>query len=119
MFTGWPDVADSPELAAATGLLRSVIAERYFEQLIRWLESHESEPAGWQEAAHFGDTFLWLTEEELRELGREEQALMDRYLDRQAKPELRPPGSRLVSYLHLAFPTQPSDSEQRDSGRRD
>jgi DNA-binding transcriptional ArsR family regulator len=54
MFTGWPDVADTPELAAASGLLRGVIAERYFEQLIHWLERHDSEPAGWQEAAHFG-----------------------------------------------------------------
>jgi DNA-binding transcriptional ArsR family regulator len=118
MFTGWPDVADNPELAAATGLLRGVIAERYFEQLIRWVESHDTEPEEWQEAAHFGDTMLWVTKDELLELGREEQALMDRYLDRQAKPELRPPGARLVSYLHLAFPAERSDAEEPGRGRR-
>jgi DNA-binding transcriptional ArsR family regulator len=118
MFTGWPEVADTPELAAASGLLRGVIAERYFEQLIRWLERRDTEPEGWQEAAHFGDTLLWLTEDELRELGREEQALMNRYLDRQTNPELRPPGTRLVSYLHLAFPAEPSDTEGPDGGRR-
>ena len=118
MFTGWPDVADSPELAAASGLLRGVIAERYFEQLLRWLESHDTEPEEWQEAAHFGDTLLWVTKDELRELGREEQALMDRYLERQTRPELRPPGARLISYLHLAFPAEPSDSEGAPGGRR-
>ena len=105
MFTGWPDIADSPELAAASGLLREVIAERYFEQLMRWLARHDDQPKDWQEATHFGDTLLWLTAEELRELGREEQALIERYLDRQMSPELRPPGARLVTHLHLAFPT--------------
>jgi DNA-binding transcriptional ArsR family regulator len=104
MFTGWPDVADSPELAAASGLLRGVIAERYFEQLIRWLEARDSEPEVWQEAEHLGDTMLWVTPEELGDLAREEQALMDRYLERQTRPDLRPPGARLVTYLHIAFP---------------
>jgi DNA-binding transcriptional ArsR family regulator len=119
MFTGWPDVADTPELAAASDLLRGVIAERYFEQLIRWLERHDGEPEDWQEAAHFGDTLLWVTAAELSELAREEQALMDRYLARQTSPELRPPDARLVSYLHLAFPAEPDDLERPDRGRRD
>jgi DNA-binding transcriptional ArsR family regulator len=111
MFTGWPDVADTPELAAATGLLSGVIAERYFEMLFRWLEQRDSESAAWQEAAHFGDTMLWVTAEELLELAREEQALMDRFLERQTRPELRPPGARIVNYLHLAFPTDPPEPE--------
>ena len=118
MFTGWPDVADSPELAAASGLLRGVLAEKYFEWLLRWLENRENEPEEWQEAAQFGDTLVWVTAEELRELGREEQALMDRYLDRLTKPELRPPGAREINYLHLAFPAQGTGPEDRAGGRR-
>jgi hypothetical protein len=55
----------------------------------------------------------------LRELGNEEQALVNRYLERQTNPELRPPGSRLVSYLHLAFPADAHESGGGDSGRRD
>jgi DNA-binding transcriptional ArsR family regulator len=105
MFTGWPDVADSPELAAASDLLRGVIAERYFAQLMHWLEKRDSEPKEWQEAAHFGDTLLWVTADELCELAREEQALIERYRERQTRPELRPPGARLITNLHLAFPT--------------
>lgn len=118
MFTGWPDVADSPEHAAASGLLRGVIAERYFEQLMRWLEARDGEPKAWQEAAHFGDTLLWVTAEELLELGREEQLPMDRFLERQTRPELRPPGARLVQHLHLAFPVEASEPRKQRGGRR-
>jgi hypothetical protein len=100
----WPDVADSPELEAASGLLRSVLVERYFEWLMAWLEVRDAEPAEWQEAAHLGDTFLYVTPEELEQLGRDEQALMDGFYDRLTRPELRPPGARRVAYLHLAFP---------------
>jgi DNA-binding transcriptional ArsR family regulator len=116
MFTGWPEVADSPEFAAASGLLRAVIAERYFEQLMRWLESRDAETPEWQEAAHFGDTLLWVTADELRALGEEEQALIERYLERQTQPELRPPDARLVTHLHLAFPTDADAREERDHG---
>jgi hypothetical protein len=30
--------------------------------------------------------------------------LVDVYFERLVKPELRPPGARPVTYLHLAFP---------------
>jgi DNA-binding transcriptional ArsR family regulator len=104
MFTGWSDVAPTPELAAASDLLRSVLAERYFEALMGWLESRPGEPEEWQEAAHFGDTPVYVTPAELVELAREEQKLLGRFLARQIRPELRPPGARLVTFLHLAFP---------------
>jgi DNA-binding transcriptional ArsR family regulator len=118
MFTGLPDVADTPELAAASGLLNAVIAEGYFEQVMRWLERREGEPREWQEAAQFGDTFLWVTADELRELGREQEALLDRFLERQTRPELRPPGARLVSYLHLMFPGTAIPLGKLDDGDR-
>jgi DNA-binding transcriptional ArsR family regulator len=119
MFTGWPEVADSSEVAEASGLLRAVIAERYFEQLMRWLETRDSEPMEWQEAAHFGDTLLWVTAEELRALGEEELALIERYLERQTRPELRPHDARLVTHLHLAFPTEAGGRRESGRGRRD
>lgn len=104
MFTDVPDVADSPEFAAASGQFRSMIAERYFDQVLRWLDARPDEPAEWQHAAQFGDTILYLSAAELSDLGDQVQALIDRYLDRQLRSELRPPGARPVSYLHLAFP---------------
>jgi predicted ArsR family transcriptional regulator len=104
MFTALPDLADDPELAAASSLLRGVLAERYFERLMHWLETGDSEPAAWRQAVHFGDTVLYVTAEELARLAEQEVALMDRYLPRLTRPELRPPGARAVTYLHLAFP---------------
>ena len=62
------------------------------------------EPAEWQEAAWFGDRILYVTAEELAELGRKVAEMVDVYFERQVKPELRPHGSRHVTYLHLAFP---------------
>lgn len=118
MFTDWPQVADTPELAAASGLLRTVIAERYFEALLRWLDGMDGESQEWQEAAEFGDTLVWVTAEELQELAREERALVDRYLERQARPELRPPGARPVEYLHLAFPADAAESKRPGGGGR-
>src|SRR5215469_18198962 len=61
LFTSWPDIAEGPEAAAASSLLSSVIAERYFESLMRWLDAKPDETEQWQHAAHFGDTMLYVT----------------------------------------------------------
>jgi DNA-binding transcriptional ArsR family regulator len=113
--TSWPNVADNPDLAAATSLLRSVLAERYFEAVMRWLEAMEAdEPVEWQEAAHFGDSHLFVTAEELRSIGHRLEALLAPYAERTANPDLRPASGRPVTFLHLAFPlTPPSRRSER------
>ncbi|MFY9927402.1 MAG: helix-turn-helix domain-containing protein [Streptosporangiaceae bacterium] len=105
--TGWSAVPDSPEMAAATGMLATVAAERYFEQLMTWLEFWPGEPAEWQEAAMFGDRLLYVTAAELQDLGTRVRALVDEYFERQVRPDLRPAGARLVTWLNLAFPSEP------------
>jgi Helix-turn-helix domain len=103
--TAWdPAVGSTPETAAATALLETVIAERYFEQLMRWLEVSPDEPAEWQQAVQLGDSILYVTADELSDLSRRVGELVDEYFERQVDPDLRPPGARLVSWLHLAFP---------------
>jgi hypothetical protein len=114
MFTGWPDVAGEPELQAAAGLLSSVIAERYFEYLMRWLDAKPGQPPEWQEAAHFGDTMIYATADELTELARQEAALLEPFVERLVRPGLRPPGARRVTYLHLAFPGDLSGARERE-----
>lgn len=103
-LTDWDAVGETPEGTAAAGLLSEVLAEAYFARLMRWLETREREPREWREAAFLGDDILWLTADELAGLDRETQALTDRYLERLARPELRPEGARAVSLLHIAFP---------------
>lgn len=109
MLTDWDAIAETPELTAATGLLNTVIAEQYFEQLMRWLEASQDEAPEWRRAALFGDRILYVTAEELDDLGRRVLELVDEHFERSVKPELRPPDARLVTYLHLAFPNHPKD----------
>jgi predicted transcriptional regulator len=113
MFTSWPEVAEGPEAAAASSLLNSVLAERYFEGLMRWLEAKPDAPEEWQRAAWFGDWMLYITADELIELGAKARALLEPYIDRMLRPELRPPGARRVTYLHLAFPGDISGAAER------
>lgn len=100
----FPGATDTPEMAAATELLESVIAERYFELLMKWVHSKPTEPKDWQDAALFGDTTLYVTAEELTELGTKLEELLAPLEERRFNPELRPAGSRSVTYLQLAFP---------------
>ncbi|HEY2442209.1 MAG TPA: helix-turn-helix domain-containing protein, partial [Streptosporangiaceae bacterium] len=117
MFMAWPEVAEGPEAAAASSMLNKVLAERYFEFLMRWLAAKPGEPEEWQRAAHFGDTMLYVTADELTGLAGEVQAMTDRYLERQLHPELRPPGARPITYLHLAFPGDLSGAAQHPSAQ--
>ena len=94
----------TPETAAATGLLSTVIAEQYLEQLKRWLEASPGEPAEWQRAAMLGDRILYITPAELEELRSRVRELLDEYFERQLRPDLRPEGARLVTWLNIAFP---------------
>jgi len=85
--------------------LNAVVAERYFEQLLAWLGRRAEDEPEWQEAAHFGDTVVYVTAEELTALGTQLDELLETYSERARTGEGRPPDARRVSFLHLAFPT--------------
>jgi DNA-binding transcriptional ArsR family regulator len=102
--TDWDEMPKTPEATAAAGLLSQVLVESYFAQLMRWLEVRTGESEDWQRAAFIGDRLLWVTPDELAQVGRDLTAVVDKYFERQVKPELRPPGARLATYLHLGFP---------------
>lgn len=104
MYTYWPDVSPDDKVAAAAGLLSTVIAEKWLSDLRRWIDAQPDEPEEWQRAAQFGDTFLYVTASELAELSDRIRELVDVYLDRQTRPELRPPDARLVTFLQVAHP---------------
>ncbi|HEY2688823.1 MAG TPA: helix-turn-helix domain-containing protein [Streptosporangiaceae bacterium] len=116
MFTDVPSVTDSAELTAASDLFRSVIAERYYEEMMRWLETRSSEPAEWQQADIFSDRMIYLTAAELATLGEEIEALVSRHDERLTRPELRPPGAQLVTYLHAGFPSSRPGNRDRAAG---
>jgi DNA-binding transcriptional ArsR family regulator len=104
MFTNVPEVTDNPDLAVASDLFRSLVAEHYFASTMKWLELRPGEPSEWQQASTQSDVLAYLTSDELRALTDQVQQLLDVYVDRLTNPELRPAGSRLVQHIELAFP---------------
>jgi predicted transcriptional regulator len=104
LFTDIPEIAEDPKVAAASALTRGVVADYYFSALRRWLAVRDEEPEEWQRAAQFGDTMIYVTAEELAELGRRYEEIVDQYLDRLTDASLRPDGARLVSVLRIANP---------------
>lgn len=105
LFTSWPDVAPTPELADAAAEFELFVAERQFEGLARWIATRRNEPEEWQEAASFGDSQLYLTAVELADLKAGLRRLAEPYLERVAEPALRPAGSRPITFLQMAVPT--------------
>jgi hypothetical protein len=103
LSTSWDRGAD-PVAAAAAEALQLAIAERYFELTARWIQAQAQEPSAWQDAAHFGDSLLYLTATELRDLGEKFESLLKPYLERLEDADKRPADARPVTVLHLAFP---------------
>jgi hypothetical protein len=112
-ITMLPRIAPTPQMAAAMELFESVLAESYFEWLMRWIASQQDEPPEWREAAAFGDSLLYLIAAELAELKAQVRGLVDRYVDRNTDRSLRPAGARAVSFLHLAFPQMEGDTTSK------
>jgi predicted ArsR family transcriptional regulator len=102
--TSWDAQQESPEAAAAVSMLNEAVAESYFAELRRWLAARPGESEEWRRSAFLGDRLLWVTADELTEIGKELLEVTDKYFERQVRPELRPPGARLATYLHLGFP---------------
>jgi predicted ArsR family transcriptional regulator len=103
--TSWPNLPATPEATAATQLLTAVIADRYHAVMRDWIDASPTEPAEWRQAAQLGDSILYLTADELAQLGRDLDALAERYAERIARPETRPADARPISFLHVALPT--------------
>ena len=93
-----------PRARRGRGRVRALRGRRLRERLERWLERRRAEPEEWQEAAVFGDSLLYLTVDELAGLRDALQALADPYLERIGRPDRRPPGTRPVKFLQIAFP---------------
>lgn len=104
LFTSWPDVAPTPELADAATEFELFVAEQQLKGLARWITTRRDEPVEWQEAASFGDALLYLTAGELARLRADLQRLAEPYLDRVGDPARRPEGSRPVVFVQLAVP---------------
>ncbi|MGW7490101.1 winged helix-turn-helix domain-containing protein [Streptomyces sp. NPDC054786] len=102
-FTGWPEYSDDPDVAEASTALNVALAENYFAKMTHALEQRAALPRAWQQAEQYGDVSLYLTAEELTELGEQVMELLSPYAARLQDPGSRPAEARLVSFLRVAF----------------
>lgn len=100
---------DDPAAQRAAGALHRMLRDRQIQRYEAWLETKESYPRAWQEAASDGQWIFWLTPDELTELNRELSALLlPRVQERLTDPSTRPPGALPVELLHFSFPIAPA-----------
>jgi DNA-binding transcriptional ArsR family regulator len=109
-FTSWSAAGAPPDTMIADQMLSGVVAERYADQMRAWLDVKPSATPAWQEAAQLSDLPLYVTAEELNELGERVNELLEPYLSTNRATDERPEGARLVTFIRMAFPTDEPDA---------
>ena len=107
-FTSWSIAGAPPEAMIADQMLSSVVAERYAEQVREWLDAKPAAPRAWQEAAQFGDLPLHVAADELKQIGKRLDELLEPYLATSRPQHERPDDARMVTFIRMAFPTDDS-----------
>ena len=113
-LTGRPDeaerilkqvVATSPGRSGDLTMLGEMsMRSKDYAGAIDWLDRRRGESAEWAEKAVVSDHAVYLTADELKEVGKKARALLDPYLERNEDPAARPDGARPVTYIQLGFP---------------
>ncbi|MEU9831259.1 winged helix-turn-helix domain-containing protein [Streptosporangium sp. NPDC048047] len=99
-----PEAGDPPEVRAAKDLLIKAVRDHAADEATRALASFDREPAEWQEASIFYRTALLVSAEELGELHRRIDELLDPYsINRRDRAEA-PPGARVAEAQVNLFP---------------
>jgi len=94
--------ASTPAGAAATAAVALAYARRSLAVGEEFLAAAHEEPQEWRDVASLGDTDLWLTVEEARQVTADLAAVLDPYRRRTRAD--RPEDSRLVRLLALVVP---------------
>jgi DNA-binding transcriptional ArsR family regulator len=103
------DVHDDPETAEVAIALARVLRDRNLARAQRGAEARGAQPPEWRQVLGASDFTLYVTPDELAELDAETVALWRRYDERLADPARRPPASRPVQVLLMAYPYRPGD----------
>ena len=101
------DSDDAAAAAAAAGLSRH-FAQRAYERRETWDATRSSYPRAWREASFVFDAMTYLTVAELKAVGEEIMAIIDRCSDRLADHSKRPAGSSPVSVIATGHPLAPT-----------
>ncbi|MFG1806135.1 winged helix-turn-helix domain-containing protein [Streptomyces sp. NPDC049040] len=118
-YTNWPNYSEDPAVASAAEALNAAVAENQFHRMMRALETRHALPAEWQQAERHSDAILYLTPQELRDLGERLDAMVGEFAGRNHDPGLRPEGARRVAYLNVAYvaPETFTDGARPEAGQ--
>ena len=105
----WDGIGADAETNAAASALTSVFLERDLGRLREWLEREPTADPEWRRAAFLDESLLYLTQDELAEVGRMITELLLTFADR-IDPAMRPGGSVPVQVLASGFPLPPSET---------
>jgi DNA-binding transcriptional ArsR family regulator len=108
----WSESSGSPAADQAAQALSLIVWERVSLRLADWLSGQDEEPAEWRDSAFGAASILYLTPEELDELGRRVQELVLPLVGRLADRDARPAGARAVSFIAAGHPIEPTPSER-------
>ena len=104
------DAHEDPETAEAARALERLLRDRNLARAQRGLDERLAQPPEWRAVLGASDFTLYVTPDELRTLDDQVVALVRRYEDRIADPARRPPASRPVELLMMAFAHRPGDA---------
>lgn len=112
--TTWSDLGTGPEAVAASQLLKQVLADHYFKELLNWYQRKESELVEWQDASQTGDVILRVTSDELHQLNQDVRVVLEHWNQKTAS---RAPNEsmRFVQYVGWTYPMPdfPSDTPEK------
>lgn len=108
----WSESSGSPATDQAAQTLSQIVWERVTLRLAEWLAHQDEEPAEWRDAAFGATSILYLTPDELKQLGERVSELVLPLVGRIGDRDARPAGSRAVSFIAAAHPIEPTPSER-------
>ncbi|MET0143730.1 MAG: helix-turn-helix domain-containing protein [Ilumatobacteraceae bacterium] len=106
----WDDDAGDAATAAVAQSLSRHLAQRAIDRRETWEATRATYSQGWREAAFTFDTLVYLTDDELRSVGQEIMAIVDRYVERVADRTTRPDGALPVAIVATGHPLTPTPS---------
>jgi predicted transcriptional regulator len=104
MSTSWDDDGAQPEQRAAADHLTGTILDLYVEMARSWLRDRDRESAEWRRVTGIGDMMLHVTPDEMADVRRRIEAILEPLQARQSDPALRPDGSRPINLIQIAMP---------------
>jgi predicted ArsR family transcriptional regulator len=100
----WPARGPSEEVDEAGDLLTRVVVERWFEEILNWVDRRHGESRAWANAATANDRMIAVTPAELDEIDRRVGEILVPYMERVGHPEAQPEGARTAVFIQLGFP---------------